>query len=137
MRKKRRKPVIMVPVASMGDIAFLLIIFFMVCSRFAQDAGVKLDSPQSLDVAKMQENPITVSIDIDGFIYFQGRKVPDAGAVEWGVRALVEGKDDDQAKTVMFRCDREIGKEVFEPVLEAIAAGGGRIAAVGEKASNK
>lgn len=120
----------------MGDIAFLLIIFFMVCSRFAQEK-VKVQPPKALDADEMKENQVSVTIDEDGRIYFQGREVPGAETVEWGVRSLVEGKTKQQARMVMFRCDRSISKHVFEPVIEAIAKGGGLIAAIGDKTVQK
>lgn len=133
MKKKKKRGVpIRVPVASMGDIAFLLIIFFMVCSRFAQEA-VKVQPPRALDADEMKENQVSVTIDADGRVYFQGREVPGAEAVEWGVRSMVEGKTKEQARMVMFRCDRSVSKHVFEPVIEAIARGGGLIAAIGDK----
>jgi len=137
MRTKRRRTLIFVPVASMGDIAFLLIIFFMVCSRFAKEAGVKIDPPISIDVDKLDDYPMVVAIDGSGNIYFQGWKVSDAKELEAEVSAFVEGKTTDRAKTVIFRCDRTVGKKTFEPVIEAIAKGGGRIAAVGKKTKPK
>lgn len=133
-RKKKKKTLISVPVASMGDIAFLLIIFFMVASRLITERN--LMPPQSLDAAKLKESKIAVSIDADGIIFLNGREVPDAEAIEWGVRALIEGKKDDIGKTVMFNCDRALTKNVFEPVIEAIARGGGLIAAVGDQATD-
>jgi len=135
-RKRKRGAIIRVPVASMGDIAFLLIIFFMICSRFAQEV-VKVQPPKALDADEMKENQISVTIDADGFVYFQGREVPGAEAVEWGVRSMVEGKTKEQARMVMFRCDRSVSKRIFEPVIEAIARGGGLIAAIGDKTVQK
>jgi len=38
---------------------------------------------------------------------------------------------------VVFRCDRAVGREVFEPVLDAITRAGGIIAAVGERPETK
>jgi len=137
MKKKRRRTMIFVPVASMGDIAFLLIIFFMVCSRFAKEAGVKVAPPLSIDVAKLDDYPMVVVIDSSGNIYFQGWKVSDARELETEVAAFVEGKTTPRAKTVIFRCDRAVGKDTFEPVIEAIAKGGGRIAAVGKTTKQK
>ncbi|MBN2301857.1 MAG: biopolymer transporter ExbD [Lentisphaerae bacterium] len=133
MKRKRtkRKSIITVPVASMGDIAFLLIIFFMVASRLITERN--LVPPKSPDAVKLKESKISVSIDADGIIYLQGREVPDAKAVEWGVRTLVEGKTDIIAKTVMFSCDHTLTKDKFEPVIEAIAQGGGLIAAIGDQ----
>jgi len=134
-RRKRRK-MIPVPVASMGDIAFLLIIFFMVCSRFAKDPGVSIDPPTTIDVNKLDDYPLVVLIDREAQIFFQGRPVDSAAQVEEEVRLLVEGKNEEKARTVLFRCDRSIDKRVFEPVIEAIAKGGGRIAAVGEQTTS-
>ena len=63
---------IVLPVASMGDIAFLLIIFFMVCSRFAKDPGVDINAPTTLDVTKLDDYPIVVLIDKENNLFFQG-----------------------------------------------------------------
>lgn len=133
MKKRRRRRIrIVVPVASMGDIAFLLIIFFMVCSRFAKDPGVSIDPPTTPEMTKLDDYPIVVLIGPESKIYFQGEPIAGPEQVEEEVHRLVEGKTADKAKTVLFRCDAKVGKHVFEPVIEAIAKGGGRIAAVGD-----
>ena len=136
-KKARRRTTILVPVASMGDIAFLLIIFFMVCSRFAKDPGVPIDAPTTPEVTKLDDYPIVVAIDPKGNIFFQGKQISGPKQVEDEVRKFVEGKTAEKTRTVLFRCDREVGKIVFEPVIEAIAKGGGRIAAVGEKSNDE
>ena len=109
--------------ASMGDIAFLLIIFFMVCSRFAKDPGVSIQPPTTVEVSKLDDYPIVVLIDEKARIYFQGKPIDSAEQVEEEVRRFVEGKADEKARTVLFRCDRSVGKRIFEPVIEAIAKG--------------
>ena len=131
-KRRRRKTMIPVPVASMGDIAFLLIIFFMVCSRFAKDPGVTIEAPTTVEVSKLDDYPIIVLIDKEARIYFQGEPIASAAMVEEEVRRFVKDKDDEKLRTVLFRCDRTVGKHIFEPVIEAIAQGGGRIAAVGD-----
>ena len=130
-RRKRRK-MVPVPVASMGDIAFLLIIFFMVCSRFARDPGVPIDAATTAKVTKLDDYPIVVLIDKKGQIYFQGEQVGSAKLLEQEISRFVEGKTDEKSRTVLFRCDRSIDKPVFMPVIEAIAKGGAQIAATGE-----
>ncbi len=132
MRRNKRRANIVVPVASMGDIAFLLIIFFMVCSNFAREQ-YPLTPAHSPNVEKLKQSQIYVGIDRDGMLYFQGVQMCDADAVEHGVRALIGDKTTDEARTVIFRCDKGIDKKVFEPVLSAISKGGGIIAAVGDK----
>lgn len=125
-----------VPTTSMGDVAFLLIIFFVLCSRFAQEKA-KIQAPRAREVDELQEGQISVTIDAEGVIYVQGRKVDNADWVKDQVAHLVGGKKSEQARTVMFRCDRSVSKKIFEPVVEAIAEGGGLIAAVGEKGTAK
>ncbi len=135
-RRRRRKSVIQVPVASMGDIAFLLIIFFMVCSRFAQQS-IEVQPPRAPNLDELKEPKITVTINTEGLIYFQGREVHNADWVKAQLQAMLEGKTNPEDRTVTFRCDRNVPRDVFEPVIEAIAAGGGLIAAMGDLSSNK
>jgi len=143
-KKKKRRNNIVVPVASMGDIAFLLIIFFMICSNFAKE-NYQLKLPAAPSLAKLKESQISVGIDKDGGIYLGGVRVPDAQAIEYGVSAqlqerlkrLPEGQDDTTARMVLFKCDRTISREIYAPVISAISRGGGIVAAIGQnQASN-
>lgn len=129
---KRHRKKIMVPLASIGDLAFLLIMFFMLTSTFIKEAPLDLTPPESLDIERIEESQISVSIDEDGNIYLQGVQMADAEAVEWGLTGLLEKIADESERLVLFRCDRDAPKTVFEPVIGAIAQAGGRIIAVGE-----
>ena len=132
-KRRRRRMMILIPVASIGDIAFLLVIFFVLCSRLAKDPNVDMSPATTAVVNELEDYPIVVVIDRDGVLYFQGEPVAGAEQVEAGVRVLVEGRTTDRAKTVLFRCDRNVvGTRVYVPVMEAIAKGGGKIAAAGE-----
>lgn len=133
-RKKKRKA-IPVPIASMGDIAFLLIIFFLVCSEISKDkSNLQVNLPFSEHVEKTQAQVVArIAIDESGEIYFDGNRVDSAKDVEWGVRALLTSTVSDDQRHVQFKCDSALPKEIFEPVLKAIATGGGIIEAVGEK----
>jgi biopolymer transport protein ExbD len=133
VRKKRKRRTVIVPVVSMGDIAFLLIIFFMVCSNFAKEAGLRLKPPQAIEVDQIKETKISVTIDSEGQIYLQGQLMSSADEVETGLTALLERRTTDAERVVMFKCDRETDKAVFEPVLDAIANAGGILGAIGEK----
>jgi biopolymer transport protein ExbD len=129
--KKRRA--VSVPIASMGDIAFLLIIFFMVCSEVAKDKNMAVLLPLSEHVKQMKAVVVArVAVDENGEIFFDGTRVDNAKDVEWGVRALLTNTITDDQRHVQFKCDSALPKETFEPVIKAIAAGGGIIEAVGE-----
>jgi biopolymer transport protein ExbD len=131
-RKKRRT--VPVPVASMGDIAFLLIIFFLVCSEVSKEnSNIQVTPPVSEHVEKIKATVAArIAVDKDGEIYFDGERVENAKDVEWGVRALLTQTVSDDQRHVQFRCDADLPKEQFEPVIKAIVEGGGIIEAVGE-----
>jgi biopolymer transport protein ExbD len=118
----------------MGDIAFLLTIFFILTSNFAKDDTRKIAPPSAAELAQLEKQNISVSIDSDGAVFFNGRPVGSADVVEAGVAGFLVGKKDPKDRMVVFRCDRGVDKKVFEPVLAAISKAGGVIAAVGEKA---
>jgi biopolymer transport protein ExbD len=132
-RRKKRKP-IPVPVASMGDIAFLLIIFFLVCSEAIKDnSNVSVELPTSEHVEQTKASVVArVTIDGEGGIHFDGERVDSAKDIEWGVRALLTNTVSDDQRHVQFKCDKSQPREVFQPVLQAIAEAGGIIEAVGE-----
>ena len=136
IRKARRAPPT-VPLASMGDIAFLLTIFFILTSNFAKDDTRNIEPPTARELEQMEKQNVSVSIDADGRIFFNGRPVEAAATIEAGVAGFLAGKKDAKDRMVVFRCDRGVDKQVFEPVLAAISKAGGVIAAVGEASAPK
>ena len=52
-----------VPTASMADITFLLIIFFMVSTVFDVSRGIQMQLPQTVTQQDIKERNVTVSID--------------------------------------------------------------------------
>lgn len=133
MARKRKRRVVPIPTASMGDIAFLLIIFFLVCSEVSKEPDVDLQSPRSSHVQKVEATVVArVAVDVTGRIFLDGQPVSSAKDVEWGVRAMLVNTMADDQRHVQFKCDKSLAKEVFEPVLQAIAEAGGIIEAVGD-----
>lgn len=133
MPRRRRAPIV-VPLASLGDIAFLLIIFFIVVSQQVRDPYVQVETPQSDDIAKLEElYPVVVSVTEEGDIFLNRTVVPDAEAIEWGVRALIENADNEVGRTVLFKCDKSVTQAMYQPVWNAVIEAGARIAAVGQK----
>ena len=54
------------PMTTMGDIAFLLIIFFMLTSTFAKDTGLDITLPKALSSEKLDKREVTVWVSRDG-----------------------------------------------------------------------
>jgi biopolymer transport protein ExbD len=132
-RKKKKRRTSRVPVASMGDIAFLLIIFFLVASEFNKDREVQMEMPKSKAVDKIKAKiAARVDIDSEGQIFLDGKPVIDAREVGVGIEIMLQGTVSDVQRNVRFRCDASQPKEVYGPVLQAIAEAGGIVNAVGK-----
>ncbi len=129
---RRRKKEVAVPIVSMGDIAFLLTIFFILCSNFIKESGIKYTSPRSADVKGVKEGRVSVIVDDKGDVFLQGRRI-DIVELEPGITLLLTGKTGPDARLVVLRCDKDVDKTFFEPVIDAIAKAGGTIVAVGDK----
>ncbi len=135
--RRRKKMGISVPTTSMGDIAFLLNIFFMVCSNFAQEGKIKYKPADAVDLKAVENAKISVVIDEAGAIFLDGELVNDVQTVKLLIEKALENKTTPKARMVLFKCDRFASKRVFEPVLDAIASAGGVIVAIGEKRKNE
>ncbi len=135
IRRGRRVSTV-VPVASMGDIAFLLITFFIITSNFVKHQTRDLVLPVSADIEDIHDVPqIGVAIDQRGQIYLDGQLV-SGGASALGSqleRMLVErhGEHTDLYK-VLFQADEDLEDDVFQPVIQAIAEAGALIQMAGQ-----
>lgn len=116
-----------VPTASMADIAFLLIIFFMLTTSFSPErTNVKL--PESVVRTEVSKNAAIVAIAGDGTIMFttgEEEAVPLAGPDELGARAkeLVTQIPD---KEFVVKADRDARYEWIDQVLDALRKNGVR-----------
>jgi biopolymer transport protein ExbD len=118
----------------MGDIVFMLIIFFILASEFDKRKNLDLELTQS-DAVQEPEFPVAarVAIDAEGQLYFDGDVMDSVKAIEYAVKAKVFNANLDSQKRVEFQADKNLRKDQFEPVLKAIAEGGGIIEAVAEE----
>ena len=130
-RRKTKRKAVTVPISSMGDIALLLIIFLVLCGSFKKNT-VQLEPPKARDIAEIPETQVVVAISDEGEIFVNAQQVSTAMEVEMIVSALLKDKITKKGRTVMFKCDTNIRLKEFEPIIEAIAKGGGQIAAVGK-----
>lgn len=82
MRFKRRSIVqAYIPTASMADIAFLLIIFFMVTTTFSVDK-TKVSLPESFEREATVPGAAIIVIDSDGSVYLSaGDKNPEPAGI--------------------------------------------------------
>ncbi len=116
-----------VPTASMGDIAFLLTIFFILTTNFVRERNVQLKDPVSRDIKPLKEPQVFVSVDKTGNIWLQGQPI-SSDALENQVKSLVAAKSD---KRVKLRVDKDLPQEKYGPVFLALSRAGVEISLVG------
>ncbi|MBI5115468.1 biopolymer transporter ExbD [Candidatus Poribacteria bacterium] len=63
-----------VPMASMADIVFLLVTFFMVTSVFNVGRGVKIELPETQSAESISMKDVLVRIDAEGNVYLDGKR---------------------------------------------------------------
>ncbi len=133
-RRRHRDDDLIVPVSSFADIAFLLIIFFLIAGKFAKEAEVKLELPRATALTEIETAPVIVSVDEEGRIYLEGAPVGDADTLERAITRIIElrGIEASQLR-VQFKCDREIDQKIFMPAMRAISRSGAQMAALGER----
>jgi len=121
MRYRVQKITPMVPTASMADIAFLLIIFFMLTTSFSPEK-TNVTLPASAIQTKVTEGAAIIAIKDTGELWFtdgeeQSQPISSAEEIGRRARAIVE-----QAPTKEFlvKADRSVPFQAVDEVLEAL-----------------
>ncbi len=88
----------------MADIAFLLIIFFLLTSTFARDRGLDIKLPRAATTEQLPKRAITVQIGRDGEIRLNGRPVQ----AHQFQQALAAALAETSLKKVTVRADADV-----------------------------
>ena len=98
-RKKRARPGIHIDMTPMVDIAFLLLIFFMVTTVFRSPQTMELNIPpedQKIDIA--ESNVLIIRMREDGQVFWNiGKDMTPEKFVFADIRKLISDKDKDNA----------------------------------------
>jgi biopolymer transport protein ExbD len=128
IRRKKRMDLVL-PTSSMGDIAFLLIIFFILASNFMKTANVEAEKPASESVESVEDAQVSVIVDQAGKYYVQGLEVSKE-EIESAVTQAVGDKRD---QPVHLLVDKNVARGQFMPAMEALGAAGVKVVLVGDK----
>ena len=104
MRWQRRvDPVTEIPMASMADIALLLIIFFMLTSTFLRDMGLEVELPVATTSKENAPSEVSVTVTADGRIFLNGKET----ALEGVPAQLADAFGDAEERVVTLRGDTD------------------------------
>ncbi len=128
-RRKKRVQV-QVPLTSLIDIVFLLLIYFLLTTNFMVEEGIKIKLPQAKAAASQTEEVITVYVDQQGRTFLGTKEVSLARLFD----RLKEMIGRQENKLVVIRADRAVILNKAVKVMDiAKAAGAGRLCLATEK----
>ena len=93
-----------IPTASMADIAFLLIVFFMVTTIFATEKGLQIVLPEPIEVKIKQENITKVYVDGSGVVRVDGDVVEDVSDLKDIIKMKLAEND---SMVIAMKTERE------------------------------
>jgi len=127
--RRSKKPSLVLPLSSMGDIAFLLIIFFMLASNFMKTANVDMEEATSASLEQQEAAKQSVTMDRDGAIWFQGNKV-GANEIADLLKPLVEA---DKSLAVHVSIHKGLSYKEFNPLIQAVSESGAKLILTGQR----
>lgn len=121
-----------IPVGSFSDIAFLLIIYFMVATSLVKVKSITADLPSGEKTSQAQSDKTPIVNLRGGEIFFNDKPV---SLVDLEVRlaALDLGVQESSKRVIMLESTRDTSYEAYFQVLAAISANGGVVALVEEE----
>jgi biopolymer transport protein ExbD len=127
-RKDRIK--VQVPLTSLIDIVFLLLIYFLLTTNFMVEEGIKIKLPQAKAAAPQTEEVITVYVDQQGQAFLGAEEVSLARLFD-RLKDMIGGREN---KLVVIRADRAVILNKAVKVMDiAKAAGAARLCLATEK----
>ena len=119
--RSRRQFGAVIPTASMADIAFLLIIFFMVTTAYSLDR-TPMELPETEEQEQTAKGAALISITRDGQFRFSAGEedtyqVSDMGALATQIRAVTAAN---RLHPFVIKADRNVPYRVIDQVLEQL-----------------
>ena len=123
MKLPRKKLTASVPSFAMGDIGFLLLIFFVILARAQDDSHVRWQ-PAKLKEVEMVASPLaSVTIDTGFKNYLDGREI-STDALPAALSQIL-GDTPSGKRYVFLKVHKEAKAIHFEPIIAAISEAGG------------
>ena len=128
--KPRERIKVQVPLTSLIDIVFLLLIYFLLTTNFMVEEGIKIKLPQARAAAPQTEEVITVYVDKQGRTFLGSEEVSFDKLFD-RVKEMIGGQEN---KLVVIRADRGVILNKVVKVMDvAKASGAGRLCLATEK----
>lgn len=131
MKFKRRRLDVVPPYVSMADIAFNLVLFFLMLAKTQDDSHIQWEPAKDTGAKQVLNAKVSITVDKDNRVYLNGqqvgiREMSDKVALELVDRPLGE-------RTVLLKIHKDTLAATFEPIMEAVSNAGGEVVHVIEE----
>jgi biopolymer transport protein ExbD len=128
--KRKKRYAVQMPMTSLIDIVFMLLIYFLLTTNFMVDEGIKIKLPQAKAAAPQTEEVITVFVDSQGRSFINEEEV----SMDRLFDRLKKKIGNKENELVVVRADRALILNKAVKVMDiAKAAGAGRLCLATEK----
>ena len=111
---KKTKAQTLIPTASMSDIAFLLLLFFMVSTVFVREKGLNVRIPRAKGIQKIpRSHSATIYVDKNGTISIDDLVI-DIPDVQWVMQKKLT---EDFNVIACFRTDKDTSYGIMSDIL--------------------
>jgi biopolymer transport protein ExbD len=128
--RRRPREQVQVPLTSLIDMVFLLLIYFLLTTNFMVDQGIMVKLPKAEAAAPRTEEVITVTVNKAGIFFVGSKEVTESDLLE-RLKELISGRPD---KLVVVQADRTV---VLDQAVKALnlakEAGADRLSLATEK----
>lgn len=119
-RKRSPRYQMQMPLTSLIDIVFLLLIYFLLTTNFLVEEGIKVALPQAQAGAPQVREEITVFVDRDGRAYVADREIP-MDQLYSRLKEMLGGRKD---RLVVVKADRSVVLNKAVKVMDLAKAAG-------------
>lgn len=117
--KRTQKKEAIIDMASLVDIVFLLLLFFVVTTTFKESPGLEIDLPETSNITGVKIKDIIIQIaplDDDAVIYL-GEEQVALDDLEAKLRSLLEARKPDK-RALVIQADKNVRFEVVFAVVD-------------------
>ncbi len=125
LRGRRKKLLVESPASATSDIAFTLIVFFLVAASVQPDTGRPQDIPNTEDTPDNAEKSQNLEVSMTESTVVVNGEIIAFGTLEAKLRQLLAGKKSESDRVVILKSADDVTYQRWMNVTGAIEAAGG------------
>jgi biopolymer transport protein ExbD len=125
MKIKRRHLEAGAPVVAMADIAFNLVLFFIILARTQDDSDLQWEPARGTHLESISLSKVSVTVNKEGKVYLNHHPI-NLTEIAPKIQELL-GNEEQGKRTVLLKIHKDTQAAVFEPIIEAVSQAGGDV----------